>query len=130
MKKITYQPRQVRIFLAILLLVLLFLAFRFFNLGILQHRLPFLAAPAIGIGIMIIFPKVFFPFYRAVLIVSGHIGNTVFVIISVLVYFLILTPIALGMKMFGKHFLNSAYDPSCTTYYDETEARHDLRKQF
>jgi hypothetical protein len=130
MKKITYQSKQVRIFLLLLLLILLFAAFKFFRQGTLQNRFMFLAIPAIITAIMIIIPKVFFPLYKVILIASSYLGNFIFAVISIAVFFLILTPISLGMKLFGKHFMNPVPDPSLSTYYDEFEKRQGIEKQF
>jgi hypothetical protein len=130
MKKITYQPKQVRIFLALLSLVLLFLAFKFFRQGTLQGRILFLVIPAIFIAVMMIIPKAFFPFYKVILIASGYLGNFIFAVISIVVFFLILTPISLIMKLFGKHFMHPVPDPSLSTYYDEGEVRQSIEKQF
>lgn len=130
MKKITYQPKQVRIFLSFLFLVLLFLTFKFFRQGTLQSRIMFLTIPAIFIAILMIIPKVFFPLYKVILSASGYLGNFVFAVISIAVFFLILTPISLVMKLFGKHFMNPAANPSLATYYEESEIRQDIEKQF
>jgi len=130
MKKITYQPKQVRIFLSFLFLVLLFLTFKFFRQGTLQSRIMFLTIPAIFIAILMIIPKVFFPLYKVILSASGYLGNFVFAVISIAVFFLILTPISLVMKLFGKHFMNPAANPSLATYYEEGEIRQDIEKQF
>ena len=130
MKKITYQPKQVRIFLMLLFLILLFFTFKFFRQGTLQSRILFLAIPAIFIAVMMIIPKVFFPLYKVILIGSGYLGNFIFAVISIIVFFLILTPISLTMKLFGKHFMNPAPDPSLATYYDEAEIRQGIEKQF
>jgi hypothetical protein len=130
MKKITYQPKQVRIFLLLALVVLLIIAFKFFRQGTLQSRSLFLVIPAIFIAAMMIIPKVFFPLYKAILIASGYLGNFIFAVISIVVFFVILTPISLVMKLFGKHFMHPVPDPTCSTYYDEADFRQGIEKQF
>jgi ABC-type transport system involved in cytochrome c biogenesis permease subunit len=130
MKKIDYQPKQVRIFLALLTLVLFFLAFKFFRQGTLQSRVIYLVIPAVFIAVMLAVPKVFFPLYKAILIASSHLGNFIFAVISIVVFFLILTPIAVVMKLRGKHFMSPAPDASLATYYEEGEARQGIEKQF
>lgn len=130
MKKITYQPKQVRIFLLLLFSVLLILAFKFFRQGTLQNRIMFLAIPAIFIAVMMIIPKVFFPLYKVILIVSSYLGNFIFAVIAIVVFFIILTPISLVMKLFGKHFMSPVPDPSLSTYYEETDIRQGIEKQF
>jgi membrane protein implicated in regulation of membrane protease activity len=130
MKKITYQPKQVRLFLFFLFLFGVVITFKFTRQNSLQQRIIFLALPVIIIAVLMIIPKVFFPLYKVILIASSHLGNFIFAVISAVVFFLILTPISLAMKLFGKHFMNPVPDPSLATYYDEAEIRQDIEKQF
>jgi hypothetical protein len=130
MKKVTYQPKQVRIFLILLLVLLFVLTFRLTRQGAAPHRWLALAAEAAIIGALLVFPKVFFPAFKGIMIASGHLGNFIFAVITIVVFFLILTPMALVMKIFGKKFMNPDPDPSLPSYYSEAEERHDIAKQY
>lgn len=130
MKKINYQPRQVRLFLVLLLLFLFLLTWRLTRGATLAGRLPFLAAAAAVIGILLLVPQRFFPAYRAILTGSAYVGSSIFALLSLIVFFLILTPIALAMRLGGRTFMKSRPDPSLASYYEEAEEMADMTKQF
>ncbi|MBN2346308.1 MAG: hypothetical protein JXO51_07935 [Candidatus Aminicenantes bacterium] len=130
MKTIRYQPRQVRLFLAILLALLAFLTLRLTRGAAPSARIAWLAAEAAVIGILMGFPRVFFPVYRVILTASGALGSAIFALLSILVFFLVLTPIALLMRLAGKRFVKARPDPSLASYYEEADGPGDVHKQF
>lgn len=130
MKKVTYQPKQVRIFLALLLVMAFLLTFKLTRHGAAQTRWLALAAEAVIIGALLVFPRFFFPAFKAIMIASGHLGNFIFAVIAIVVFFLILAPLALAMRISGKKFMDTDPDPSLPSYYREAEAGHDITKQF
>lgn len=130
MKKVTYQPKQVRIFLVLLLVLTFLLTFRLTRHGAAQPRWIALAAEAAIIGVLLFFPRVFFPAFKVIMIASGRLGNFIFAVISLLVFFLLLTPIALAMRISGKAFMDIKLDPSLPSYYNEAEPEHDITKQY
>lgn len=130
MKKVTYQPRQVRIFLALLLVASFLLTFKLTRHGAASTRWIALAAEAAVIGALAVFPRVFFPVFKLIMIASSRLGSFIFALLAVLVFFLILTPLALVMRVFGKKFMNPDPDPSLPSYYVEADAGHDITKQY
>jgi hypothetical protein len=130
MLKVTYQPKQVRIFLVLLLILAIALTFKLTRHGAVLPRSLALAAEAVIIGMLLVFPRVFFPAFRAIMIASSFIGNFIFALISTVVFFLILTPIALAMKISGKKFMDTDPEPSLPSYYCETEEQHNITKQY
>jgi hypothetical protein len=130
MKKINYQPKQVRLFLFFLLVFLFLLTFRLTRTGSAQERFIFLAAIAATIAIFMAFPRLFFPAFKVVMIGSSQLGNFIFAVLSIIIFFLILTPIALVMKLAGKKFMKPRSDPSLPSYYEDAEDRTDVKKQF
>jgi len=130
MKKITYQPKQVRIFLALLLVLMLALTFRFVPAQGAPGRLAVLIGEAVLVGLLMAVPRAFFPVYRIILTATGFLGNFIFAVLAVIVFYLILTPLALVMRLGGKKFLRHRVDPSLPTYYEEAEERHNLERQF
>jgi hypothetical protein len=129
MKKITYKPKQVRFFLVLLLILVALVTFRFTK----NHpsaRIIFLAAEALFIGFFFLQPKLFFPIFRVIMVVTGYIGNFMFYVISAITFYLVLTPIALVMRLFGKEFMHHKIDPTLPTYYEEGSDEHDNEKQF
>jgi len=130
MKKITYQPKQVRIFLTMLFILAILLTFKLTKHGTVQSRWLALAVEATIIGALLVFPKVFFPAFKVILIASSRLGSFIFAVLAIMVFFLILTPMALVMKIFGKKFMDPYLDPSLPSYYSEAEAGHDITKQY
>ncbi len=130
MKKITYQPKQVRIFLALLLALMLVLTFRFVTAQGSPGRLAVILGEAVLIGLLMAVPRAFFPVYRVILTATGYLGNFIFAALAVIVFYLILTPLALVMRLSGKTFVRHRIDPSLPTYYEEAEERHNLERQF
>lgn len=130
MKKITYQSKQVRLFLALLLPFLFLAIWRLTGAAALAERLPFLAAAAAVIAALMFVPRLFFPVFRAIVYGSSYLGNFIFSLLAFLVFYLILTPIALVMRWAGKKFLQPRPDPSLASYYEETETETDVNKQF
>ena len=130
MKKINYQPKQVRLFLILLFLFIEAFICKVTGQNQPQSRIILLALPVIPIAVLLIIPKIFFPLFKAILIGSSYLGHFIFVLIAAIVFIFILTPMALAMKLFGKNFMNPDLDPSLSTYYDEAEISRDIEKQF
>jgi len=130
MKKVTYQPKQVRIFLALLLITAFLLTFKLTRHGAAPTRWLALAAEAVVIGMLAVFPRIFFPVFKVIMIASSRLGSFIFALLAIVVFFLILTPLALVMKIFGKKFMNPDPDPSLPSYYVEADAGHDITKQY
>lgn len=130
MKKITYQPKQVRLFLLLLLLFLFLLIWRLTRASAWSERLPVLAGAAAAIAVLLLVPRLFFPVFRAIVIGSSYVGSFIFSVLAVLVFYLILTPIALVMRLAGRKFLQPGPDPSLASYFEESETETDVSKQF
>jgi hypothetical protein len=130
MKKIEYQSKQVRIFLALLALLLVLLTLKWTRNGGTAGRSICITVEIALIGFLMALPKLFFPVYRLILIGSGFIGNFIFGVISTLVFFALLTPIAGMMKLMGKRFMSVRPDPSALSYYEEGEDPGNVDKQF
>ena len=130
MKKVTYQPKQVRIFLILLLALLFVLTFRLTRHGATETRWLILAAEAAVIGALLAFPRVFFPVFKVIMIASSRLGSFIFAVLAIVVFFLILTPMALAMKIFGKKFMPAGPDPALPSYYSEADENNDVAKQY
>jgi hypothetical protein len=130
MKNIVYQPKQVRLFLALLLALMIALTFKFTRHGPGQSRILIMGIEVIVVGVLMAIPRTFFPLFKLILIGSSYLGNFIFALISIVVFSLILTPIALVMRLSGKKFMSTRIDVALSTYYDEAEERQDIRKQY
>jgi hypothetical protein len=129
MKKVAYQAKNVRIFLAVLfvLAVLVTLKPVRFRPG---DRWTWLAAEAALAAVFIALPKLFFPVYRIIMIGTGALGTFLFTLISLVVFFVVLTPIAVVQRLFGKSFMPVKAEPALPTYYEDVPETGDIEKQF
>lgn len=130
MRKIETKPKQVRIFAVLLFILIGYITFRLtLSLPLIVKILIF-SAEGLCLAAALIRPRFFAPVFKVALIVSGAIGNTIFKIISTLVFYLILTPLALVMRLLGKKFLVHKMDPGAATYYMDYHPHGGIEKQF
>ena len=87
MKKVTYQPKQVRIFLALLLVTAFLLTFKLTRHGAAPTRWLALAAEAAVIGTLAVFPRIFFPVFKVIMIASSRLGSFIFAVLAIVVFF-------------------------------------------
>ncbi len=130
MKKILYKPKQVRLFLILLTLFLTILIFKLTKGRTLATKVGLLVIEAVAISFFLAVPKLFFPLFRIILILSSYVGIVVFGILSVFTFYAILTPSSLCIRLFGKNFMEHKIRPSKTTYYEEGLNDHNIQKQF
>ena len=85
----------------------------------------------LGLLILLIgFSRPLVTVFRGILAVTGAIGRVIFIVISSLVFYFILTPIALIMRLTGKRFVAHRFDPDLTSYYQEYQPDEDPEKQY
>jgi len=130
MKNTNHSAKNIRIFLVLLTVVsLLFLWLGFKGVaGLLKIKI-FVAIAASAL-FFIIFPRLFAPVYKVILIASGFIGNMIFLIIATTVFFVLLTPLSLIMRMFGKKFMAAHYDKSAPSYFESPQVAQGYEKQY
>lgn len=130
MKSIPYKPGQVRLFLAILYALVLLALLRS-GAGLRPVRLP-VALLSAACLLFALLPKWFFPVFRAILVASSHVGNLIFALITIIVFYLVLTPLSLVMRLLGKRFLHARFRPrpNVASYYEQGEAAGDMNRQF
>lgn len=130
MKKVVYDTKQVRLFLVLLLVFLSLLTLKFIPRGAVTKRLIWLAVEVGIISFFLLLPRIFFPLFRLIMIGTGHIGNVIFGLISIIVFYLILTPLALVMRLCGKKFMPVRCQPGCESYYEDADPPTPYEKQF
>jgi hypothetical protein len=108
----------------------------FYILGV-KHRILFkdltavVWAVAIGLNLVVIAAaKFLIPVFELVLKGTGKIGSLIFGLITTLVYFFILTPIALFKRFTGSKLMDVKFDGERESYYDEWEPSENIEKQF
>jgi len=103
-----------------------------FKNGILIQKLtPFsVISVAVFNLLIILISKWLVPAFDAVLKVFAKVGSVIFGAISTIVFFLILTPIGLLLRLHGKQAIHKRYDKKCESYYEEWEPAGTIEKQF
>ena len=129
-KAIEFKARQVRLFLVLLWVFAGFGVLRFVPASELQGRLWRIGLATVIVVFFLFRPNLFFPIFRLIMIGSGHLGNIIFLVISTLVFILILTPLSLTMRLFGKRFLAARLEPQRDSYYEQPENPTGYEHQF
>ncbi len=80
--------------------------------------------------IIILSSRYLVPVFEFILKITGKIGNKIFSLITILVYYLILTPIALYKKILGQELLKFKIDKKKKSYYEIWESSDDVSKQY
>jgi hypothetical protein len=114
--------------------IVLWLAFYFL---VLKHKLVFKEATwvtwaaIIGINLLIIAVVRFLvPLFNLILIGTSKIGSFIFATISTIVFFFILTPIALFKRLTGKKLIETKIEKEKESYYEPWEPAEDIEKQY
>jgi len=129
MKSVTYSPKAVRTFLVVLLLLAVALTLRFGrNVTVTRGLLAGVEGAVAAVFLAV--PKLFFPIYKILMIVTGAFGNFVFLVLSTLVFFLIVTPMSWIRKLLGKKFMPTRYDPKAPTYFEKAPEPDSPERQF
>lgn len=80
--------------------------------------------------VLILLARPLLPVFEFVLKITGKIGNLIFGLITTIVFFLILTPIALFKKSTGQRLMYYRFDKEKETYFEEWEPSENLEKQY
>lgn len=71
--------------------------------------------------------------YARWMAVARVLSKVMTTVVLTLLYFMVLTPIALLARLFDKRFLDRSFDKSCDSYWivrDPATQRHNSEKQF
>ena len=85
---------------------------------------------AAGALLLILLAKILLPLFDLVLKITAKIGSLIFALITAVVFFVVLTPISLLMRLAGKKFMQRRFDAQAPTYYESWQVAEDVSKQF
>lgn len=91
---------------------------------------PLWLALAAGTLLPVALAKPLLPVFEAVLAVTARLGSLIFAAITAVVFFVLLTPLSLLMRLGGKRFMQRRFDRAATTYYEPWHVSEDPSKQF
>jgi hypothetical protein len=130
MKNTIDSSKNIRIFLVLLAVFAALIVWRGFKNVDRMLKIEIFAAIAAVVLFFIILPRLFAPAYKVIMAASGFIGNVIFLIIAAMVFFVILTPISLIMRLFGKAFMTPRYDRAAVSYFESPQIVHSYEKQY
>ena len=87
-------------------------------------------ALAAGSLLLILLAKLLLPVFELVLALTAKVGSVIFALITAVVFFILLTPISMLMRLAGKVFMQRHFDAALPTYYESWQAAEDVGKQF
>jgi hypothetical protein len=70
------------------------------------------------------------PVYRAGMTLGFYVGQFVSRVLLSLMFLVILTPLGLLMRLFGKDLLALKRRPNAATYWQDVKTKSDLKRQF
>ena len=85
---------------------------------------------AIAFLVLSFIPVLFVPIYKLWVKIGGLIGKINSYIILNFLFFLIITPMGLVVRVFGKDLLNKKIDKECDSYWNEHEVNGSMKQQF
>jgi len=130
MKKINDSAKNIRIFLVLLTAFSALILWRGFQGTDGALKIKIFAAIAVGALFFSMLPRLFAPAYKALLVATGFMGNAIFLVITTIVFFVLLTPLSLVMRLCGKVFMPSGYDQGAASYFEHPQTAHGLDKQY
>jgi hypothetical protein len=100
--------------------------------GILPVALPATAATLAVLAVLtaMIRPHWFRGFYRGGMMVSFQIGQVIGKVLLTLFFFLLVTPMGLLLRFFGKDLLNLKAPPGETTCWHEAKSTREVDRMF
>lgn len=77
-----------------------------------------------------ILPKALLPIYLVMTVVAYPIGLVVSYVVMLIMYFLVITPIGLVMRLVGRDPMNRKFDPAASTYWIKRTPPADVKRYY
>lgn len=100
--------------------------------GMLRHEsaLVVFAVALAALVLCIVRPVLFRGFYRAGMMVSFYIGQVVSKVLLIVLFLLVVTPLGLLLRLFGKDLLHLKRKASNQSYWQSASRAQNLDRQF
>ncbi len=85
---------------------------------------------ALAVGTALVRPRWFRGFYRGGMTVSFHIGQVIGKVLLTLFFFLVVTPMGLLLRLFGKDLLHLHWDRQDTTWWQPAKNSRQFDRMF
>lgn len=86
-------------------------------------------APLVGI-VGLVFPTLVRPVYVVMMAITLPIGMVVSTVLMIVIYYLVLTPIGILMRIFGYDPMHRRFDPTAKTYWIERPSKIESSRYF
>jgi hypothetical protein len=88
-----------------------------------------------GVGLLLIilgfiFPSVLRPIYKIWMLLAFFIGGIVSRVILTVLFYVVLTPIGLVLRLFGKDILDKKFDKRRKSYWVKKDLSGHTKKQY
>jgi hypothetical protein len=131
--KLKEDPREWQKFTGVIGILLIVVAFGLHR----RHVVPVtLVYGAIGIAILLIaaslvWPRVFRPLYRGGMTASFHVGQAMSRVLLTVIFFIVVTPLGILLRLSGKDLLNLRWRaPGVTSHWREARNAKNFEDQF
>jgi hypothetical protein len=105
-----------------------------FSFGLGDARMPvvttFVALGSIALLFSLVFPRANRILYVGLTLLAFPIGFVLSYVIMGVLYFLIIGPIAVVMRLFGRDSMHRTYDPSAPSYWSAARPPRDKESYF
>jgi hypothetical protein len=105
-----------------------------FSFGLGDARMPvvttFVALGSIALLFSLVFPRANRILYVGLTLLAFPIGFVLSYVIMGILYFLIIGPIAIVMRLFGRDSMHREYDPTAPTYWSAARPPRDKDSYF
>jgi hypothetical protein len=98
--------------------------------GSLPAAVAFFAAGVLAAAVGLAAPPALKPLFLFLVIVTYPIGWILSHLLLASVYFLVITPIGLALRLFGTDPLERRFDPHAESYWKPTETQKDVERYF
>lgn len=88
------------------------------------------AAALLAVTVAVLRPRWFRGFYRGGMTLSFHFGQVFGTVLLTLVFFLLVTPMGLLLRLLGKDLLRLKKDPTARTYWHPAKENREFDRMF
>ena len=125
-------PREWRKFTAVMAVTVCLVSFLLARRGILSREGFYLVAAVatLAVTLSLFFPRAFRSFYRAGMTVSFHIGQVMGKVLLTLLFIIVVTPLAVLLRLLGKDLLKLRWDRNTQTYFTPAKFSDKFDRMF
>lgn len=130
--KLKENPREWQKFTAVIVFMVGVICLALHRRGMMHTTAMGVAAVALVLVVLasLIRPQSFRGFYRSGMTVSFHVGQVMGGILLSVFYLLVVTPLGLVLRLFGKDLLELKRDPAAKSYWRTAKSNPNFDRMF